>query len=169
MSFSFGWVVSASKPSHELEDGIVPAWQGLMAEVRVNGHLLVGPYLVVGRKLGGGRANRIHQPHGHEDPGLNSMRQVLHVDISQFGKYPLLLPVQRVEQSEILLKLEVGVFGKIHFPDALVVTKKWKIGGSQFDSRFQCRANECQRSGLGCLPWRRHGMRLPWEIPSRGR
>ena len=72
-----------SHPADELERAVVPAGQALVAEVRVDHHVLLRGDLVVGGELRGGRADRVHQARGHQHLAADARGQVLAIDVAQ--------------------------------------------------------------------------------------
>jgi hypothetical protein len=73
----------------------------LVAEVRIDDQLLRSYDFVIGRELRGWRTYRIHKSHEHEHVSADSVREELHVDITQFLENFVLLLVKRIIITEI--------------------------------------------------------------------
>ena len=88
------------KLHHELEDFIVEVRQTFVPVIRVDSHGFRSGNFVVSRKLGGRRANSVHQASAHEHFTANAGGQVLHVDIAELGEYigcPLVAGIKAAE------------------------------------------------------------------------
>lgn len=84
-----------SHPAHEVEDDVAGSGQTLVSEVGVEDHVLLRRDLVVGGELGGGRADRVHQPGQHQHFARDSRGEVLHVYVAELGLFSLMVRRRR--------------------------------------------------------------------------
>ena len=71
---------------HKLENFIVQVWQTFVPIIGIDHQGFWRCDLVVGCKLSGWRANRIHQANSHEHFGVDARGQVLVVDVTELGE-----------------------------------------------------------------------------------
>lgn len=133
---------------HVLEYEVAAAGQPLVAEVRVEHLFFRRSDLVVRRKLGRRRADRIHESRDHQNPAADARRKILHIDVAEPLEKLLFMCVRRVELTEIILQFFVCRLGQIHVPDPPVVRQKRIHGTSPVQFRNESGTGEREAASL---------------------
>lgn len=69
-----------------------------------------------------------------------------------------------IKHTKIIIKLSICVFGQIHFPNSLVVAKKWIDRSAPMNFRNQARTSQRQSATLGTAPYHDSGRIDFWLV-----